>query len=320
MHRVRTEVGNDRALRYRDLLEAVRCDQCGADDYDVVYEPRYEASQPDDIVQAFRSSGDEMLIDQLVQCRECGLRYLNPRLRQEIILEAYAAGSDDAFISQAGARERTFARSLALIERAAGKRGRLLDVGTGGGSFLGVAKNRGWEVRGCEPNRWLVEWGQGRYGVEITPGTIFDMGLEAASFDVVTLWDVLEHTPSPRVILQECSRLLVPGGLLVVNVPDAGSAVARLMGRRWVFLLSVHLYYFTRETLGAMLRSTGFRVLRQQRHWQRLEVQYVLFRMRPYVPVLPALAGRLLSQVGLGRVEVPYWMGQTLVLAKKPAA
>ena len=83
----------------------------------------------------------------------------------------------------------------------------------------------------------MAEWGKGHYGIDIVPGTIFDMDLEDASFDVVTLWDVIEHTPDPTSVLEECRRVLKPGGLLVVNIPDIGSLVSSLMGRRWVFLL-----------------------------------------------------------------------------------
>lgn len=307
----------DVPYQYESLLENVSCNLCGADDYEVIYAPRYEAARPEDLAEVFCSSGDEVLVDQLVRCRRCGLQYLNPRLRRNLILESYSSGSDEKFVSQIEARERTFARSLKRIERLAPQKGRVLDVGTGSGAFLGVAKQRGWEVAGCEPNRWLSEWGSRRYGIHIIPGTVFDMELEESSFDVVTLWDVLEHTPDPRAVLAKCRSVLKPGGLVAINYPDIESLVARLMGRRWVFLLSVHLYYFTTETVKRMLAETDFEVRKIHAHWQSLELGYILFRMKPYVSWLCRLATAIVNGLRMQHVQIPYWMGQVLVLAQR---
>ena len=110
------------------------------------------------------------------------------------------------------------------------------------------------------------------------------MEIEKASCDVATLWDVLEHTPDPKAVLVECRRALKPDGLLVVNYPDIGSLVARMMRRKWVFLISVHLYYFTLPTIGRMLELTGFHVIEHWQHWQRLGLGYIFRRMEPVVP------------------------------------
>jgi 2-polyprenyl-3-methyl-5-hydroxy-6-metoxy-1,4-benzoquinol methylase len=264
----------------------------------------------------FRSSGDEIMVDQLVRCRQCGLQYLNPRLKTDVVIMGYSEGTDEAFVSQNAARERTFAKSLDLIERSVPQRGRLLDIGTAGGAFLKVAKERGWQVAGCEPNRWLAEWGSEHYGIPIQPGTIFDMSLPDGAFDVVTLWDVLEHTPDPKAVLRECRRVIKPNGLLIVNYPDINSLIARLMGRKWVFLLSVHLYYFTVETIHKMLAETGFELTRHKRHWQSLELGYILFRMKPYLPWLSDLGTKISRSLRIENTQIPYWMGQVLVLAR----
>lgn len=308
---------NSRVQQYQALLEEVSCNLCGANEYEVVLPPRYELARPEEIEKTFRSSGDEVLLDRLVRCKRCGLEYLNPRLRADVVIQGYSVGSDETFVSQAAGRERTFAKSLKLIERLRPQRGRLLDVGTAGGSFLAVAQRNGWQVDGCEPNRWLCEWANRHYGLSIVPGTIFDMDLTDGSFDVVTLWDVLEHTPDPKIVLRECARVLKSGGLLVVNYPDIETSVARLMGRRWVFLLSVHLYYFTRKTLNAMLGELGFAVVQRRRHWQSLELGYILFRMEAYIKPLARLAQRIVKFLRLEHLQFPYWMGQMLVVAEK---
>ncbi len=303
--------------QYKALLENVPCNLCGADDFDIVYPATYEKAKPDQVEESFRSSGDEILVDQLVRCRRCQLEYLTPRLNQEVIIHAYSSGSDEIFVSQAKAREVTFNRCLDIVEKYQPAKGKVLDVGTAGGSFLAAAKKRGWDVSGCEPNRWLSKWGKENYGIDIFPGTIFDMKIKDASYDVVTLWDVLEHTPDPKKVLLECGRVLKPNGLLVVNYPDIGSLVSKGMGRKWVFLLSVHLYYFTPPTIRQMLIKTGFKPLKFRKHWQGLELDYIFTRIKPYIPWLSVIGKKVAKGLNIQQMNVPYWVGQTLVIARK---
>ena len=87
------------------------------------------------------------------------------------------------------------------------------------------------------------------------------------------------------------------------------------MGRRWVFLLSVHLYYFTPKTIREILGRTGFKVTRTKLHWQSLELGYILFRMKPYVSWLSGLGTKIVESLALQNLQIPYWMGQVLVIA-----
>lgn len=295
------------------MMEQVACNLCGADDYRVVYPSRRGDAEAAKMVERSRECGDEVLIDPLVQCNRCGLMYVNPR---EVQVQTRL--SDGNLLSQAPMRERTFARCLDFVEKHAGGRGRILDVGTAGGSFLHVAKERGWDVEGCEPSAYMREWSLGHYGLEIHPGTIFDLAhIPEGRFDVITLWDVLEHVPDPTRVLGECRRLLKPGGLLVVNYPDMGALITRLMGRRFVFLLAVHLYYFSRDTISKLLDRNGFDTVLHRAHLQTLEFGYLLHRARGYMPGIGGLAWKTANALGLSRVPLRYWMGQSVTLARK---
>jgi SAM-dependent methyltransferase len=298
-------------------FEQVPCFVCGADDTVIVYEARLQRGRGADVIHKFRATGDELLIDQLVQCRRCSFKYVTPRVRGDIILASYAEGQDQAYVSQIAARERTFRRSLLEIERLAGRKGRLLDIGTAAGAFVAVAQSQGWQVEACEPNCWLAEWGSRHYGIPIRVGSVSDQPYEPGTFDVITLWDVIEHTPNPRELLDRCRELLKPGGLLVVNYPDMGSWVARALGRWWPFLSSVHLYYFDRHTIRRLLSETGFTVEVVRPHVQRLELDYLLQRGSVVSPGMSRALRAILRPLSLARTQIPYWIGQTFIVAKR---
>jgi 2-polyprenyl-3-methyl-5-hydroxy-6-metoxy-1,4-benzoquinol methylase len=297
-------------------LESVACNLCGADDAETVYEAR-ELDASRDMVRTFRASGDDLLSEPLVRCRRCDLQYVNPRPRATDIVTAYSAGDDPTYVSQVEARERTFAGAVRHIERLLPGKGRVLDIGTAAGAFLAAARERGWEVDGCEPNRWTATWGSNHYGLRIRAGELFDHDFAAHAFDVVTLWDVIEHTPDPSRVVEHIGGLLKPGGLLIVNYPDIGSPIAQALGRRWPFLSSVHLYYFTRQTMRKFLEKQGFEIVEMRPHLQRLELDYLLTRGAAVSARLSRWSRRLARLLGLSNRQTPYWIGQTFVAARR---
>jgi SAM-dependent methyltransferase len=299
-------------------LESVPCNVCGSDAFDVVVPSRRDPSRPLDLADVFRSSGDEPLQDQMVRCRECGLHYVRPRLRWDLVLQGYRGAVDDTFVAQAPFRERTFRRCLDRIERALRPRGRrVLDVGAAGGSFLAVCGERGYEPLGCEPSTWLCAFAREHYGLTLHPGTLFDMDLAAGSIDLLTLWDVIEHTPDPAAVLRRAHELLAPGGVLAISYPDYGSWAARALGKRWPFLLTVHLYYFDPRAMTALLRRTGFEPVRWQPHLQTLEMGYVGQRAAPYLGPVGGALRAALRRLRLERLPFHYWVGQTMVVVRK---
>src|SRR3989338_4704075 len=137
----------------QNVMEEVNCDLCKANDYKIIYHSQYDKISQQELAEKFRSSGDELLLDQLVQCNQCGLKYVNPRIKSELIIKGYSEGTDENFISQAEAREKTFDKQLKYIEKIICQKNqenkcKIYDIGTAGGSFLQAAKKRGWEVYG----------------------------------------------------------------------------------------------------------------------------------------------------------------------------
>ncbi|MFH1538258.1 MAG: class I SAM-dependent methyltransferase [bacterium] len=222
-------------------------------------------------------SGEKMLLYDkspflIVRCAECGLVYVSPRLsvralKEEVYDEAYfdaergygLAGHFDEGRREAARRAREI---LAWVERSA-KRGRLLDVGCAGGFFLDAARRRGWEVRGVEFATSAAALAREAFGLDVFEGEITDAPFEEASFDVVTLLDVIEHLTSPAAGLKKARALLRPGGKLFVITPNFDSLSRRSHGKNWGLLEPEHhLYYFTPKTIDRMTAGAGFKVER----------------------------------------------------------
>lgn len=305
----------------RDCQHHVVCNLCGADDCGVVYPARYS---PDDdapaMLERFKRCGGDVLLDRVVRCARCGLVYINPRFRDDVLLQEYTDGSirgyKEQFVSQNAGREKAFQKSMRRINAIAPQRGILLDVGAADGTFMAVARGQGWDVRGCEPNTWFCQWGEEQYGLRIDRGTLFEQQYPAASFDVITLWDVIEHVSDPKRLLMKCRDLIKPHGVLVCTYPDIGSWIARLMGRRWVFLMSVHLYYFTRATIGLLLGQCGFAVEHCSPHFQILQAGYIAFRMQTHSALLHRFCSACLALTNSRDRMLPYWVGINCVIAR----
>jgi SAM-dependent methyltransferase len=141
------------------------------------------------------------------------------------------------------------------------KKGRILDIGCGRGEFLSLMKNRGWEAIGLELNEETAWNARNAFGLEIWTDSLADARFEDNSFDVITLWHVLEHLPNPVLTIEECRRILKPSGLIVIALPHFGSLQARISGKYWFHLdLPYHLFHFTDKNLELLLRKFSLRV------------------------------------------------------------
>jgi 2-polyprenyl-3-methyl-5-hydroxy-6-metoxy-1,4-benzoquinol methylase len=307
--------------RENTLFEEIACPLCGANDYAVIKPSRYPAHiTAQDLSRSYSASSAHELLDQVVRCRQCTMQYVNPRPRADLIIDSYAAAEDPTFVAQNEGWIHTFkkylGKVLAIDGRPAGGR-QYLDIGCAGGASLVAARELGFQPSGVEPSRWMADFGRRTYGVEIRDGILVPGMFPEASFDVIAMWDVLEHVPDPRSLLSLICTLLRPGGVFVVTYPDVGSWTTRLLGHRWPFWLSVHLLYYERPTIRRQLEGSGLRVKAIKPYLQTLPLGYVLRRATPYVP--PAgWVERLVSGVGLQDLPLTYHAGQTIVVSDKP--
>jgi 2-polyprenyl-3-methyl-5-hydroxy-6-metoxy-1,4-benzoquinol methylase len=280
-------------------MEHVRCNLCGGDDVDVCYPSTIEMERREDW-RAYRCTHNGYGRHcRIVQCRQCGLVYADPRQNGDDIVETYEAVEDPLYVEEREGRILTFEHHLKPLGRHTGPpNGRsLLDVGCYIGVFVEIANNHGWDAWGVEPSRWAVNEAR-KQGLHVVQGTLETADLPEAYFDVVTMWDVIEHLTDPMRALQHAHRLLKPGGLAVLHTIDIDSLFAQLMGARWPWLMEMHMYYFSRRTLRAMLERCGFRVVSDRPQGRYLRLGYLMSRVGALIPPVGRPAEWLVTQLG----------------------
>ncbi len=254
--------------------------------------------------EAFRPSSGRFgqTAAMVIRCETCGHGSLAEAPPAEALREAYADAADPVSVREEAGQVRTAHDGLALLERVV-RPGRLLDVGCWTGSFPLAAGQRGWEAVGVEPSRWASERARSR-GVDARTQAFEEADLEPASFRAVAMSDVIEHLAEPGEALDRAAGLLEPGGALFLTTPDAGSRVARALGRRWWSVLPMHVQYFTRGSLERLLRRHGFvpRIVRT--HPKTFSARYYAERVAGYAPALARAGVTVLDRAGAADRQV----------------
>jgi 2-polyprenyl-3-methyl-5-hydroxy-6-metoxy-1,4-benzoquinol methylase len=229
-------------------LSYVRCDLCGSDASTVLFEK-----------DGFKH----------VECRSCGLVYVNPRLsspveQQEVFYDNLTISSGD-FAEQAR-RAYTGSRRRKLMKEAArylpyNLNGRILDIGCGFGGFLQGAAEQGWKhPEGIEVAPQPVEYTSKLFPVRTKP--FEETEYNEYSFDVIRVNEVIEHVPSPKALIMSAHKNLRPGGLLVIKTPNYRSLSVRLCREKWRHIVgSDHIYLFTPKTISQLLNENGFTIV-----------------------------------------------------------
>ncbi len=204
----------------------------------------------------------------IVECTKCGLVYVgeDPGAIDFAALydESYYTGGREGvfadYVGQAPARRASARRRLWGLRRLK-PRGRLLDVGCAAGFFLVEARAH-YDVRGVELSEFSSRFAREQFGLDVVTGTLDRAAFEDRAFDVVTLWDVIEHVPDPAAVLAEVARVLAPDGRVVLTTGDIESTYARAQGAQWHLMTPPwHLYFFSRATMAALAARCGLRVL-----------------------------------------------------------
>jgi SAM-dependent methyltransferase len=204
------------------------------------------------------------------RCAACGLVFASPRLPAEEIWKRYnpdyfwheylpALGVVDGRFDLEYFDHR-YGYLLQLLALQLGTKGRLLEIGCGAGFFLKAAERSGWDAWGLELSEEAAAFAAGRLGLRVVREQAEHAHFDDGSFDVVAMFDVIEHLLDPMAVLRTARRVLRPGGVLLVTTPNLDALSRAAMGPGWAVLSPAeHTYYFTERTLRLMLERAEFR-------------------------------------------------------------
>lgn len=273
----------------------------------------------------------------VVRCADCSLVFVTPRVADHHVEAIY---NEDYWRSDRP-RDRgyadytrdeplylkTFARRMQFVDRWVHGTAKVLDIGCAAGFFLRTMRERGHDVFGLELSAAIAAVARQHLGEErVHIGTIEALppdepGFAPGSFDLVTLWDVVEHVPDPQSLLRAAARMLKPEGMLLLETQNVASRFARLLGRRWQhFKHQEHLYHFNPRTIGQLLDQAGFEVVSNTPRFggKYVSLSFIAERASRLSPAMGILL-KPLHLLGRANLYVNFHDEMVVVARRKPA-
>lgn len=252
---------------------------------------------------------------QVVECSQCGLVYVTPRLKPEVLPKVYdenywssdspkEAGYAD-YRSDGALYLKTFEKRYELVQRFTDGEGRALDIGCAAGFFLKTLHDRGWHVDGVELSAEIAAHAQQEFGFDdIHVGTIETSPFQKGSYDLVSMWDVVEHVPEPLPFLQESVSYLKDDGILILETQNVASKFADRLGPKWQHYKHLeHLYHFNPTTIEMLLEQAGLEILENTSRYGGKYVTISFIRERA-TRVHPAMRFALLPLAPFNKMSV----------------
>ncbi len=276
----------------------VPCPGCGSTNAT----PLYVASDENWCrAEAFTQFYADHLHGPYVRCNQCGLWFVNPRPREADLTALIHTNDNTGYLGEwhwRSANDQLAARQLGRFV----KGGRVLELGCGQGCLM-MQLSAGFEPVGVDLGLGQLRETQRLTGRPVVAALAELLPFASGSLDAVVAMHLIEHVLHPRLVLQEAFRVLKPGGVLILETPDAQSALARRKGAKWWYLMSFHLTLWPRQTLLDALRETGFEPLLAEAPKRVWGLGYLAGRAARRSPWLAPLAA-LISATPLARLHV----------------
>lgn len=246
-----------------NIVRYTNCPVCGSPEIKLMLSPK-----------DYTVSGQTFPI---VECGQCSLRFTQDVPDERSIGPYYKA---ESYISHTNTskglinriyktvRRKTLVRKRKLVEKFTGKKnGKLLDVGSGTGSFVNEMKQAGWETLGLEPDEDARRIAGEQHQLELAaPAVLYNLPQE--SFDAVTLWHVLEHVHDLNGYIRQLKKILAPAGRLFIAVPNYTSLDAKIYGEFWAaYDVPRHLYHFSPLSMQTLMEKNGLRIIQYKPMW-----------------------------------------------------
>ena len=206
---------------------------------------------------------------QIVKCSKCTFAFTNPRpdndkLGSYYLSENYISHTNNSkglFNSLYQIIRRISINSKLLLLNKYSTKGSILDIGCGTGEFLNFCKKNNWITKGVEPSSLARKQAITNFNLSVSDNTTLNE-FEKNSFNVITMWHVLEHVPNIQQTLNMTNQLLKKDGVLFLALPNLNSFDANYYAHFWAgYDVPIHLWHFSKKTISLLLESHGFKLI-----------------------------------------------------------
>jgi SAM-dependent methyltransferase len=298
-------------------LQATRCAICGTTGNAIqLYPANFDLAALNPAVFSPRRMPDRIHY-RMVICNACGLVRGDPTAAPEILSRLYRQTTSN-YAAEVDLLQRTYGQRLAGLANYGVQKGTLLEIGCGTGFLLEEALAQGYaEVRGVEPSVSAVSQASPRVRTNIVCDIMRQGLFEPEQFDVVCLFQVFDHIPDPGTLLDECWRVLKPGGLILCLNHNVQAVSARLLKERSPIVIIQHTYLYSPQTIARLFTAHGFAVCHVRPIRDKFRLRY-LAHLAPLPPVLKRILRDGLNRLPIGRFSLSLPLGNIELVAQKP--
>lgn len=261
-------------------------------------------------------------------CESCKVQFMDPQLSDVEITELYSeayykswgVSGDSENESSKQMKIDTFKLRLAQIQKLV-PRGKILDIGCATGFFLEAARDLGYEPFGIELSDYSSQLAKKKFGNEsIFHGKLEDSPFQAKSFDVISMFDLIEHVRVPSQTLGIAASLLKNEGIIVITTPDNSSLSNKLMGKKWTHYKKEHFYYFDKQSLQYIATQNQLNIVYSERSKKALNINYLhtqlnVYRHWLFTPIMNLLHSILPKKLCAKNIHIA--IGEITVILKK---
>lgn len=304
---------------FKELLQPTRCAICDREGH---AEELYPARLDEEPINAHTFSArrfyDRKIHYRMARCVACGLVRSDPVLPPEELAMLYRA-SHFTYEGEVTNLTRTYGRYLARVRRHHADAGRFLDIGCGNGFMVEEAARQGYsEVCGVEPSEEAAAQSAPRMRANISVAMFSASLFPPASFDVITLFQTLDHLSNPRSALADCFTLLVPGGAVLLFNHNVRAMSARILGERSPIIDIEHTYLYDTNTIRQVCEVEGFAVLEVNAAWNTVSLAYLVSLLPLRNVRMKDGMTRIFERLRIARVSVRAPLGNLYCIAQKP--
>lgn len=228
----------------------------------------------------------------VIKCHNCGFIQVAEHPGEEYLNKLYSNlyFNKGKYIQDKAAEIEQKRRLQWILETKVPLKSKMLDIGCATGDFLAQATSY-FDIAGQDRSQYAIEQVKSRFSTipasHFTAGPIEELEFPEASFDCITLWDVIEHLWNPHILLEKIRLWLKPKGILALSTPNTSAFTFKILGRYWAFMTPPeHLCFFNLDTISHLFEKYGFKLLRHTSVGKSVNLGFLMYKVRRTMPFI----------------------------------